>query len=311
MNGSDVLVSVFCPVYNHEKYLRQCLDGIVMQKTNFQIEVFVQDDASTDNSPEIILEYAKKHDFIIPLLHKKNVFSTGESINNYFFEHAKGKYLAICEGDDYWTDPLKLQKQVDFLEQNEDFSICFHDVKILKDDKIVDDFIISPTEKEEFELEDFLIGNFMHTLSVMYRNSKEVVDYLNPINGNLLADFYMHAVFAAFGKIKRIDQVMAVYRFGSGVWSTDKNLLKKRRMGYHSHRAIAYTLNKNKKFINQWYKFLIEKNQPVVELGLDNETEFERFLLNVYSPENLAKCISFSNLLKIIQIKLYAKIKFF
>ena len=128
MPNKDIIVSVFCPTYNHSDYIEQCLNSIVNQKTNFQFEVFVQDDASTDNSQEIIKRIAEKHSCIIPLLHKENIYSKGRNLNEYVFKNARGKYIAICEGDDYWTDLYKLQKQVDFLESNKDYSLCFHKV---------------------------------------------------------------------------------------------------------------------------------------------------------------------------------------
>lgn len=309
MRYSKITVSVFCPVYNHEKYLKQCLDGILAQKTNFVFEVIVQDDASTDNSQEIIKEYAAKHSCIIPVLHEENVFSTGESINNYFFRNAKGNYLAICEGDDYWTDPYKLQKQVDFLETNLDFSICFHDIQILKDNQIVNDFIITWKVKDVSTLYDFVEGNFIHTLSVMYRNRPEIVDHLDAINGSFLADYYMHTIFASFGKIKRLKDVMAVYRFGSGVWSSETDLIKKKRMGYHSLRSISYALNRNHRFIERWHKFLIEKNDMIDEIGLDEENEFERYLLDIFKPNNLIKRFSMGFLIKLIFCKFSNKAK--
>ena len=103
MTGTRPLVSIFCPTYNHENYIRQCLDGIVMQKCTFQIEVIVQDDASNDKTALIITEFSDKYNFIIPVFHCENYYSRGKDINEYFFKNAKGKYIAICEGDDYWT----------------------------------------------------------------------------------------------------------------------------------------------------------------------------------------------------------------
>lgn len=114
------LVSIQCTVYNHEPYLRQCLDGFVMQKTNFPFEAIVHDDASTDHSADIIREYAEKYpDIIKPIYETENQWSKHDGNLAHIMDKAcHGKYIAICEGDDYWTDPLKLQKQVDFLEKN-------------------------------------------------------------------------------------------------------------------------------------------------------------------------------------------------
>lgn len=126
------LVSICCNVYNHERYIHQCLDGFVLQKTNFLFEVLVHDDASTDSSQQIIKEYESKYSSLFRCYYQEiNQFNKINSLISILFKESKGKYLAICEGDDYWTDPFKLQKQVDFLENNKHYSLCFHRYKIL------------------------------------------------------------------------------------------------------------------------------------------------------------------------------------
>ncbi len=124
------LVIIKCLVYNHEPYLRQCLDGFVMQQTNFPFYAVVHDDVSTDNSAAIIREYAEKYpDIIHPIYETENQYSKGDgSLGRIMNEACKdAKYIALCEGDDYWTDPLKLQKQVDFLEANPEYGLCYTD----------------------------------------------------------------------------------------------------------------------------------------------------------------------------------------
>lgn len=121
--NNEVMVTIRCLAYNHEPYIRQCLDGFVMQKTNFRFEAIVHDDASTDGTTAIIKEYAEKYPEIIkPILQTENQYSKHNgSIGRILDEHTHGKYIALCEGDDYWTDPYKLQKQVDILEKNNDY----------------------------------------------------------------------------------------------------------------------------------------------------------------------------------------------
>lgn len=125
----EIMVSVSCLTYQHEKYLRQALDSMLMQKTTFAYEIIVHDDASTDNTAAIIREYAGKYPKIIrPILQKENQYSRQISITHKFIlPAARGKYLAYCEGDDYWTDPYKLQKQVDFLEEHPEFMAVTHE----------------------------------------------------------------------------------------------------------------------------------------------------------------------------------------
>lgn len=126
------MVSIDCLVYNHEPYLRQCLEGFVMQKTNFKFEAIVHDDCSTDGSAAIIKEYAEKYpDIIKPILETENQYSKGDgSLVKIMNSHMTGKYVAMCEGDDFWTDPTKLQRQVDFLESHSDYTMCFHDAYV-------------------------------------------------------------------------------------------------------------------------------------------------------------------------------------
>lgn len=129
MNNITPIVSINCLVYNHAKTIRNTLDGFLMQKTNFHFEVIVHDDASTDGTTEIIKEYANKYPNIIhPIIEKKNLYAESgfRKIFQIMHEACIGKYIAYCEGDDYWTDPLKLQKQVDYLEAHPEitYSCC-------------------------------------------------------------------------------------------------------------------------------------------------------------------------------------------
>ena len=121
------MVSVCCITYNHAKYIRDAIEGFLNQKTTFLFEILIHDDASTDNTAQIIREYELQYpQLIFPIYQKENQFSKGNSNNTLKFNvpRARGKYIALCEGDDYWTDPNKLQKQVNFLETNPDYSLC-------------------------------------------------------------------------------------------------------------------------------------------------------------------------------------------
>ena len=124
------MVTVRCVTYNQVNYIRKCLEGIVMQKTNFPFEAIVHDDASTDGTTEVVREFAEKYPEIIkPLYETENQWSKNNgAIAKVMDENTRGKYIAPCDGDDYWTDPLKLQKQVDFLESHDDYTLihtCF------------------------------------------------------------------------------------------------------------------------------------------------------------------------------------------
>ena len=139
------LVSIICSTYNHGLYISQCLDGFLMQKTNFPFEILIHDDASTDNTPDIIREYEHNQPQVIrPIYQKENKYSKKEDIfAKYQCSRVRGKYIAICEGDDYWIDPLKLQKQIDFLENNPDYGMIYTTSKVYnqKEGKIEEDII--------------------------------------------------------------------------------------------------------------------------------------------------------------------------
>ena len=132
----QVMVTIRCITYNHEPYIRQCLEGFVMQKTNFRFEAIVHDDASTDGTAAIICEYAQKYPEIIkPIIETENQYSKHDgTIGRIMDAHTHGKYIAICEGDDYWIDPLKLQRQFDFLEAHSDFSMVCSQRRLMFED---------------------------------------------------------------------------------------------------------------------------------------------------------------------------------
>ena len=128
---NNILVSICSITYNHAPYIRQCLEGMLMQKTNFDFEIIINDDCSTDGTTEIIREYAEKYpDIVKPIYHEENQYQKGvrAMFAKFVFPKAQGKYIALCEGDDYWIDPLKLQKQVDFLENNTDYALVYTNV---------------------------------------------------------------------------------------------------------------------------------------------------------------------------------------
>lgn len=210
-------VSVFVMVYNHELYLKECLDGILMQQCNFNYDIVVGEDFSTDNSRNILLEYQKKYPGKFRLLlHEQNIGAVTNQ--NSVLAACTGIYLAICEGDDYWTDPLKLQKQVDFLEANPDYSICFHRTNELKPNgELKQSEIWGIETKDTYTLEDLAKGNFMHTLSVVFRNLSPYPSWLGE---SPIGDYILHMLNASYGKIKYIPEVMGVYRMGVGVWSS-------------------------------------------------------------------------------------------
>lgn len=209
---SDVMVSVCVLSYNHEKYLRQCLDGIFMQKVSFPFEVRVHDDASTDRSQEIIKEYQQRYpDILKPVLQSENQYSKGGGIlNKFLLPLCEGKYIALCEGDDYWIDPLKLQKQVDFLKTHEEYSMCCTGFS--------QTFEGNESERSPmvFDLDDITIehlikGQWIGTATVVYRREL-LADYKPPFSHLPFGDLPMWFHLALKGKIKYLKDITANYR---------------------------------------------------------------------------------------------------
>lgn len=222
MFNTSPSVSICCLTYNHVSYIRQCLDGFVSQKTNFPFEVLVHDDASTDGTADVIKEYEARYPLLIkPIYQDINQYRQRRQVSaTYNFARVKGKYIASCEGDDYWTDPYKLQKQVDFLETHPDFSICFHPVMVLNQatgEMHPDTLADVPSETTIYDLATY--SNYIHTPSVMYRYSPDVNKKFGQIGNVGVGDYLYHILYAERGKIQKLPDYMAVYRQGVGIWT--------------------------------------------------------------------------------------------
>ena len=168
-------VSICCITYNHAPFIRQCLDGFMMQRTGFPVEVLIHDDASTDGTQDIIREYEAKYpDVIKPIYQKENQYSKGVKVSLvYNYSRAKGKYIALCEGDDYWTDPYKLQKQVDFLESHPDYVMCSHRFdQYYEEERRLEKEQDESFQGADYDLKNLIGGKWLtQTLTVMYRRS--------------------------------------------------------------------------------------------------------------------------------------------
>ena len=225
MNGLEekVLVSVCCTAFNHEKYIRSCLDGFVNQRTNFKYEVIVHDDASTDNTASIIQEYADKYpDIIKPIFQKENQYSKGIKISNTFIiPKCKGKYIAFCEGDDYWCDENKLQKQVDVLEHNPDYVACVHQTKMLnlRDNNI--SLFVKRNNNGFVETETFFDSTMpYHTSSLMFKSELNNKQPSFCFVSKQVGDYPRGLFLALEGPIYFLNDAMSVYRrFTEGSWS--------------------------------------------------------------------------------------------
>ncbi len=206
------LVTIVCTTYNHKSYIRQCIDGFMMQKTDFAFEVLIHDDASTDGTVDIIREYEEEYPNIIkPIYQKENQYSKGIDVSIYIFPHLNSRYIAWCEGDDYWIDPLKLQKQVVFMESHEDYSMCFHNVWKLENSKMNK---FSFLRKEEIYASDIINDWIVPTCSVLFRrNCFNIDDYHKVLC--VVGDFNLFINLSQNGRIHYINSIMGVYRIHS------------------------------------------------------------------------------------------------
>ena len=217
----DIIVSIITLTYNHEPYIRECLDGFMMQQTNFPFEVLIHDDASTDNTANIIREYAAKYPNIIkPIYQTENQYSQKVPIGcTYLYPRAQGKYIALCEGDDYWTDPLKLQKQVDFLESHPDYVMCTHHYNeyIQTNNKIKEHPKVKSTIIDLGTLIHFSYYYFQ-PVTLLYKKSVFCTDEYNEYK--ITRDTVLFYYLLTKGKGYYINDTMAVYRrHTEGVWT--------------------------------------------------------------------------------------------
>jgi hypothetical protein len=210
-------VSVVSITYNQEAYIREALDGFVAQKADFPIEIVVADDASTDATQAIVREYANRYPQLFrPILRSENIGAFANLTSA--LQAARGEYVALCEGDDYWTDPLKLSKQVAFLDRHPGTAVCFHPVRVICDDGSKDSEHPPISWRHDLTVEALIARNFIQTNSVVYRRLPRY-DAIPP--DVMPLDWYLHVLHAAHGAIAMLPETMGVYRRHThGIWHT-------------------------------------------------------------------------------------------
>ena len=241
----NIKVSVLCLVYNHAKVLGKCLNGFVSQKVNFKFEVLIHDDASTDESPQIIKEYESKYpDIIKPIYQKENQYQQGIGITETFqLPRAKGKYYAMCEGDDIWTDENKLQKQFDFMEKNQDVVMCVHKACQINMENGKKRILPSkPRESRMLTSDEVIIngGGYYPTCSMFFRSEIKRLPNFGDIKTAVDFRLLMSAVIA--GKVYFMKDVMAIKTYLlPASWAARS---RDDRESYYNHMRIT----------NEWLK---------------------------------------------------------
>lgn len=234
-------LTIVTTTYNQEKYIGQAIEGMLMQKTNFEFHIVISNDNSTDGTQRILQQYKEKYPEKITIINnEKNLGAMGNFINT-LSQIKDTEYVALCDGDDFWTDENKLQKQIDFLDSNKDFSICFHKARLFYENKEKNDEIIPQGAKNVSTIEDLVKENYIVANSVVYRWKFNEIDLKEIFPDNIVpGDYYIHLLHAEDGKIKMINEVMSAYRrHEEGMWwsnaSEDKEL---------------FSLKYGKKFLN-------------------------------------------------------------
>jgi len=243
--GSDIqpMVSIACLAYNHGKYIRDTLDGFLMQKTTFPVEILIHDDASADNTAEIIREYEARHPNLFKVIYQtENQYSKGNKPAILNRGRAKGKYVALCEGDDYWTDPLKLQKQVDFLEVNENYSMACSNYSIVDENKEVIDLWAwkgdktNPVISQEVILERYTPQLLTVLMRKIHLDKIDAAysEYSFP-NG----DVALFSAVTKFGPCHFMNEITGCYRKNpNGIWS-EKSIAEKLNMRFTTLKNLA------------------------------------------------------------------------
>lgn len=261
-NNTRPKVSVIVITYNHERFLHQTLDAVLAQQVNFEYEVIVSDDCSQDATPSIVAAYhARFPERIVPLLHKTNLGGFGKNNTLAALAACRGEYIAALDGDDYWTDTLKLQKQVDFLEANPRFSACFHNAQIIYDDNLLPPELVNPEDQKAVITDEDMVGTdevwFIATSACMFRNGI-LTNYPRWFHESKSGDIPRYVLLTKWGPIGYLNEVMSVYRKnGAGLSFTDSKFdadyIRNRigmfkainaEYGYRYHHKMRFALAK-------------------------------------------------------------------
>ena len=252
------IVSIQCITYNHENYIRDAIEGFLMQKTTFPVEILIHDDASNDSTSDIIRVYESRFPNLIkPIYQTENQYSKKRGlISKIQNDRSKGKYIAKCEGDDYWTDPLKLQKQVDFLENNSEYVACYHNAIINYVDKKNKNHLYNKiNESRNVSLEEIINNWSVPTASIVMR--KKVIDNLPDWRNNIYSgDYTLILLCLNIGKLYFINEVMSVYNVSLKGSSVSSQIKGNSTIVFNEHIKLLKYFNE---YTNEVYISIIKK----------------------------------------------------
>ncbi len=290
VEGETPLLSICCPTFNHEEYLCEALDSFLMQETNFPFEIIVRDDCSTDQTASIVRSYVKKYPHLIkPIYESENQYSKGINPFNTCLKHVQGKYIALCEGDDYWQDAEKLQKQIDFLDKNKNYVVTYHNACVI-DEKgnLLKELMFNDSDDLDYTANELMMFQYMPTMSLVFRNviSELPDEFNNVVNG----DAFLISLLGNYGHAKFIKSILpSTYRTHSGgVWSQIAKEKKHLNLVVTYYWIATYYKRIGKDDIaSKWSCISMEEIDKGV--GIRKSTLFKWFLLNHIDRERKFK----------------------
>lgn len=316
------LVSICCSTYNHEKYIEKAIQGFLIQETKFPFEIIVRDDASNDLTQKILREIGDRYPKIIKLyFESENQYSKGFKVLPILCQLAKGKYIALCDGDDYWIDPLKLQKQVDILEHEPSYSLTFCNLKILYDDSTLSshdayqDIHTGSTDKKiqifahpenRTSFKDLSKGNYVHTPGVLFRNwirDEGLPRYMTNVS---IGDWPLHLFTASKGDLHYNKEVMGIYRVHNcGIWSSKNHFTQGRlSLGQYPPLLRSHVFDETTK--TYWLRYAQKKLIHLIKIAPNRREKIDLLLgdgLSIILISLVSLCRSFTTrLLKMMRL---------
>jgi len=295
------IVTVLCTTYNHEKYIEDAIEGFLIQETDFPFEIIIHDDASTDKTAQIVREYEVKYPLLIKGIYQtKNRWSQGLKNAEVVYPMSKGEYIALCEGDDYWTDPQKLQIQKDFLDNNQDYVICYTGVEAFNENGIIYSYTGGVTK--DLTEDELKKATPINTLTTMFRNI--IKDKFPPeFNSSTYGDLFIWSILGYHGKGKYLlDLKASRYRVHAGGLHSSASLIEVYEntlityvllLSYHKKLGRPDIVQFYKKRIihaiimTNGFKFVLERLMKDLLLKLYNK--FKKILKSIVGKKTNAK----------------------
>jgi glycosyltransferase involved in cell wall biosynthesis len=304
MRENNIIVSVCCITYNHELYIKDCLEGFVSQKTDFNYEIIIHDDASTDKTKQIIEEYAQKFPgLFVTIFQKENQYSKGGNPFSYTFAKAKGKYIALCEGDDYWTNPNKLQKQVDFLESNNEYVLVggkveIHDTRNVTNKNSKEAQYFQFSGNADVKDQHLIDKHFLpfHTSTYLFKKDIFLKTYRPPFLKSMSGDIvWLHTLNSA-GKIYYLDEFFGIQQHNP----TGITVL-------HTHENSNLTFVWNRMYMwREIAQLYINKNPFLYSKTISLSDDYKKVFKSKFANKPIGFRCHFVKCNKISKSKLYA-----